>query len=271
MPRQYSLAALTAIELTPPELVDAAARTGYDAVGLRLKAFRVGEPQQPVLGDTPMRRETEARLRDTELEVLDIEVMFLTPGRDVHEFEQVFETGARLGARHALTLIDIADDALAAAKFAQLCELARPFGVSCALEFAAWLGVGSIGVANTVITRAAQPNAELLLDPFHLYRTGGSAADIAALEPARIRYAQYCDVPREAPLTIEAIVDEARFERVPPGEGGLPLREFLAALPHDIALGLEVPSRRLAQTLSLDERLKRTLRAAKRLCGDGDA
>ena len=111
--RLFSLAPLTAIQLTPPELVDAASRTGYDGVGLRLSPFRPGEAQHPMFGDAPMLRETEARLRDTGLSVLDIEVMLLTPERDVRDFEAVFETGKRLGAQHALTLIDIGEHALA--------------------------------------------------------------------------------------------------------------------------------------------------------------
>jgi sugar phosphate isomerase/epimerase len=265
MRRLFSLVPLTAIHLTPPELVDAASRTGYDAVSLRLSPFRAGEAQWPMLGDTPMLRETEARLRDTGLTVLDIEVMLLTPERDVTDFLPVFETGERLGARYALTLIDIDDQSLAADKFTALCEAAAPFGISCALEFAAWIGVGSIQKANEVIRTASQPNGAILLDPFHLYRSGGKVADIAALDPKLIRYAQFCDAPAAAPATTAAISEEARFDRMLPGEGDLPLREFLDALPPDTPLALEVPNRRLAEAVDLDERLRRTLAAAKKL------
>ncbi|MFK4444772.1 hypothetical protein ABH944_005133 [Caballeronia udeis] len=56
MPHQFALAALTAIDLTPPELVSAAARNGYDAPGLRLNPFRAGELQYPMFGNIPMLR-----------------------------------------------------------------------------------------------------------------------------------------------------------------------------------------------------------------------
>nr|MBN3727444.1 sugar phosphate isomerase/epimerase [Burkholderia sp. Ac-20379] len=135
MSRRYSLVPLTAIELTPPELVAAAARTGYDGVSFRLSPFRAGERQHPMFDGSPMLLETERRLRDTGLQVIDVEVLLLTPERDVRAFEPVFETAQRLGARHALTLIDIADAALAADRFARLCELAGRYGVCCALEF----------------------------------------------------------------------------------------------------------------------------------------
>ncbi len=147
--------------------------------------------------NSPCPLETEARVRDTGLDVLDIEVMLLTPERDVKDFKRVFETAQRLGARNALTLIDIAERSLAVEKFAQLCELAALFDISCALEFAAWLGVGSIQAANAIVSEAAQANGALLLDPFHLIRSGGKVSDIAAIDPARIRYAQFCSRQRD--------------------------------------------------------------------------
>lgn len=269
MARQYALVPLTAIQLTPPELVDAASRTGYDAVSLRLSPFRAGEAQHPMFDGSPMLRETEARLRDTGLGVLDVEVLFIHPARDVRDFVQVFETAQRLGARNALTLIDIADRSLAVEKYVQLCELAAPFGISCALEFAAWLGIGSIQSAYAVLSAAAQPNGTMLLDPFHLFRSGGKIGDIVAIDPARLHYAQFCDANATPPKTTAGISEEARFDRMLPGEGGLPLRAFLDALPRDIALGLEVPNRALAGKVGLDERLRNTLSAAKRVAGDG--
>ncbi|MEK6348319.1 MAG: sugar phosphate isomerase/epimerase [Burkholderia sp.] len=265
MTRLFSLVPLTAIELTPPELVDAAARTGYDGVSFRLSPFRAGEPQHPMFDNAPMLLETEWRLRDTGLKVIDIEVLFLTAERDVREFERVFQTAARLGARNALTLIDIADRQHAVDKFASLCELAAGFGIACSLEFAAWLGIGSVAAAHAVVQAAAQPNAGVLLDPFHLARSGGTVADIGAIDPAHLRYAQFCDAPAVAPPTAAAISEEARYDRLLPGEGQLPLDAFVRALPAEIPLALEVPNRTLAARIDLDERLRRTLSAAKQV------
>jgi sugar phosphate isomerase/epimerase len=267
MSRHYSLAPLTAIELTPPELVDIAHRTGYDAVGLRLSPFRAGESQHPMFGEAPMLRETESRLRDTGLSVLDIEVLFLTVQRDVQDFKPVFETAARLGARYALTLIDIPDLAHASARFAELCELAAPFGLTCSLEFAAWLGVGTVQSALRVVETASQTNSAVLLDPFHLFRSGGSVSDIASIPANLLPYAQFCDASGVAPATVAAISEEARFDRKLPGEGGLPLADFVTALPFDTPLGLEVPNRTLAASVDLETRLRRTLDAAKAVAG----
>ena len=56
---------------------------------------------------------------------------------------------------------------------------------------------------------------------------------------AMIAYVQLCDVPM--PAQTGDYGEEARHERCCPGEGDLPLAEFLAALPADITIGLEVP------------------------------
>jgi sugar phosphate isomerase/epimerase len=78
----------------------------------------------------------------------------------------------------------------------------------------------------------------LLLDAMHVYRSGATTADVAALDPAMVAYVQLCDVPMP-PQTAD-YGEEARHERRCPGEGDLPLAEFLGALPPEVTIGLEV-------------------------------
>ena len=79
------------------------------------------------------------------------------------------------------------------------------------------------------------------MDALHLSRTGGSPADLRKISPELIRSAQLCDAPASRPTTNEAIIQEARSKRLPPGQGELPLAELLAGLPDDIVLSVEVP------------------------------
>jgi hypothetical protein len=44
--QQFALAHLSALGVSPPEFIELAARTGYDAVGLRL--IPVGAPEEPL-------------------------------------------------------------------------------------------------------------------------------------------------------------------------------------------------------------------------------
>ena len=57
--RSLSLAHLTVLEATPPQLVTLASDAGFDQVGLRIYANpSVGATPYNLLGDTPMMRET---------------------------------------------------------------------------------------------------------------------------------------------------------------------------------------------------------------------
>jgi hypothetical protein len=43
---------------------------------------------------------------------------------------------------------------------------------------------------------------------------------------------------------MQEMIRQARFDRLPPGEGGLNLRGLLAATPGDLPMSLEVPMTR---------------------------
>ena len=100
--RALSLAALTALELSPVEMVRCAADTGYTHVGLRLLPATLNEPVWATVGDTPMARELQQVRAGTGIRVLDIEILRLTPQGEVADFLPVLESGAALGARYVL-------------------------------------------------------------------------------------------------------------------------------------------------------------------------
>src|SRR3989442_6527367 len=82
--RQISLAHLTVLDTTPPELVAVAAAAGFRTIGIRLTATpSVGVPPYDILHDGPLLRETLRRLADTRVSVLDTEVLRLEPEQPV--------------------------------------------------------------------------------------------------------------------------------------------------------------------------------------------
>jgi sugar phosphate isomerase/epimerase len=240
MTRTLSLAHLSVLDLSPPQVVATAAAAGFDAVGLRLMPARDGEAAHPVIGDTPMRRETLARLTDTGVCVLDIEVIWLRPDTKAAAFEPMFESGARLGARRVLAVCGDPDEVRAAATLAQLCELARPFEPSIDVEFIRWTEMKTLDAALRILDMAACPNSGVLVDCLHAVRAGVTPAAVAAIDRHRVGYFQLCDAPATAPASGD-LAHEARFDRLPPGEGRLPLAEFVRALPPDTPASVEVP------------------------------
>ena len=81
---------------------------------------------------------------------------------------------------------------------------------------------------------------------------------------------QFCDVPAAIPPTMDAILAEARGERLFPGEGGVDLVGLLRAVPRDLPLSLEVPTLTLAKTVGATERARRALAATKRVLAQLD-
>jgi sugar phosphate isomerase/epimerase len=72
---------------------------------------------------------------------------------------------------------------------------------------------------------------------------------------------QICDAPAAIPPTMDAILAEARAERLFPGEGGVDLVALLRVVPRDIPLSVEVPTHALAGTMGAVERARRALAA----------
>ena len=263
--RPIGLAALTVLELTPPEMVGCAAEAGYDTIGLRIIAGTPEEVQHPIIGDTPMRRETIRRIEDGGIRMLDIEIFRLKPETDVAEFEAALETGAALGATEALVAGHIPDEARLAERFGAFCDLAARFGIAANLEPMPWTEAKNFAQGARIVAAAGRANGGILVDPIHFDRGGSRPEEIASVQRARLRYAQLCDAPAERPRDLETLLLQARAERLMPGDGGLDLMAILRALPRDIALSLEVPMKTLAQSVPALERSRRLLAKTRAL------
>jgi sugar phosphate isomerase/epimerase len=261
--RELSLAHLTALDATPPELVDAAAAVGFRQVGLRLYAPpSVGVPPYDMLRDTPMMRETLARLADTGVQVLDIEFLRFEQDHPVGIPEGFLEAGARLGARNVLVMSAEPVEARTLERFGELCERALPYGLQVCLELAVYTGVRTLGDAVRVVRESGCRNASVLVDALHFSRSGGHPADILSVDPKLFKYAQICDAVAEIPTRTDDLIREARTGRLLPGEGALPLRELIAALPSTIPLAIEAPVR----ATSAQPVLERVQRAYRSMC-----
>jgi sugar phosphate isomerase/epimerase len=270
MTRPISLAALTVLELTPPEMVSCAFDAGFSHVGIRLLPATPTEPQYDLVGDTPLLREVQARLAGTGVQVLDAEIFRLKPDTRVADYEAAIATAARLGARELLVAGNDPDDVRQIESFAALCELAGRYGLGAVLEFMPWTDARDLPEATRIVERCGRENAGVLIDPFHFSRSRSRLDDVALVPPGRLRYLQFCDVPAAVPPTMQAILDEARAERLFPGEGELDLLGLLRAVPRNVPLSVEVPTLTLARTVGATERARRALAATRRVLAQLD-
>lgn len=267
MTRPISLAHLTVLDTTPPELVTVAAAAGFRSIGIRLTATpSVGVPPYDILSEGPLLRETLRRLADTGVAVLDTEFLRFEPEHPVGIPEGFLEVSARLGARNVLVMSAELEEARTLERFCELCDRAAAYSLNVCLEFAIYTGVRTLAHAAHVVARSKQPNAFVLIDALHFSRSGGLPAHVASVDPSLLRYAQICDAGPDmpGPGDTPALIREARTGRLLPGEGVLPLAELVAALPDTAALAIEAPCRATAD-LPAVERAKRAHQALSAL------
>ena len=267
MSRPIALAALTVLELAPPDQVSCAADSGYGYVGLRLLAATAEEVQRPMVGDTPLVRETARRLADTGVRALDIEIFRLKPDTDVRSYRAALETGARLGAREALVAGNDPDESRLVDSFAAFCDIAAEYGIGGNLEPMPWTDVRNFAQAARIVERVARDNAGVLIDPIHFDRGDSRADEIPKVPAGRLRYVQLCDAPAERPRDTATLLHQARAERLMPGDGGLDLRGILRAVPRGLPISVEIPMQELARTVPAVERARRMLGKTRAAAG----
>jgi sugar phosphate isomerase/epimerase len=232
--RVTGLEHLTLLGVPPPDLVTVAAGAGFDAVGLRVSPATDDDVPWPMKPGSPMLAETALRSADLGIPVLDVEAIRLGPRPE--PFTPVLETAAALGAGFVNAVCEDPDLGRFAASFARLVEAARPYGVRPVVEFMAYRSVRTLDDATAVV--AGSGGGGILIDALHVQRCGVSLGALRALDPALVTYVQLCDAPAAAPPDEVA---EARAGRRLPGDGELPLRELLAALPAGIPVAVEAP------------------------------
>lgn len=273
--RELALEHLTLLDVAPPDLVGLAADAGFDAVSLRISPATDGEQPWPVSPGSRMLADTLRRLDDTGLRVLGAEAIRLDGTRG--DWEPVLAAAAELGARYLNAISEDSSLTRLADRFAELTQLALPYGVRPVIEFMSYKPVHTLAAALNIAALSA--DGRVLVDALHVQRCGVSLADLAGADPALLSYVQLCDAPLEPPTGLPPpgalprgqpvagsdLAVEARARRLLPGQGELPLAGLLGALPGDIPVGVEAPSLRLSRELTAPQFAARARAAAGRV------
>ncbi|NDP42042.1 MAG: sugar phosphate isomerase/epimerase [Aromatoleum sp.] len=263
MKHDYSLAHLTVLSLTPPQVVDVAARTGYRYVGLRMTRVTPDEVLYDLARDRPLMKETKARLAVTGVAVHDGELFRMDPTLGPDDFIPELEATAELGAQHIIAQLPDPDRERATARFARLCDLAKPLGIFVSLEFPHWTQTGNLAAATKVLRAVNRTNAGILVDMLHFGRSDSTLEELAKLPREWFRFAHVCDAASEVPPTMAGIIRTARDERLFPGEGGIDVRGILSTLPHDIPYALEIPKVAMTKAIGPEEVARLALRVTR--------
>lgn len=234
--RSLSLAAGVLPEFEAETVADAAGVAGYPFAGFTV---------DPEHWDDARTKRVKERIAAHEIGVLDVEPVWIPSGGRLNDdYKFIVDVGAELGAQNLLVVSREGGVAENATALHQICERAAPAGMRVALEFLMISKVRSLSAAHEIVRECDHSAAAILIDTLHLQRAGDGGDTLASIDDRLFPYAQFCDGNLECADEFGAYLEDAMDLRCAAGEGELPLREMLAALPADCPLSLEVRSKR---------------------------
>ncbi len=257
---------ISVLGLPPVEFVALAAELGCPQISIGLSPITANPHHYPAWSmreDAALRRDFRRALADNAVTLSLGEAFLILPGTQMRDTEADLDAMRDIGLKKVNILALETDWPRAMAELALFTAMAQAREMQVTLELLPGAGVGSLAGALAALREVGNPNLRLLVDAMHAYRSGATSAEIAGLDPAIIGHVQLCDVPKTSELSYG---EEARHSRLPLGEGDLPLAEFIAALPADMAIGLEIPMLGKAEAgIGPYERLKPSVEFARRL------
>ena len=159
---------------------------------------------------------------------------------------ELFRAADALGVRHIKVMPpflpdDPAGDDLAG-EFATLCAQAADHGVMIGMEMLPFSRLPNLGTALEMVAAADAPNGGLLVDIWHVMRSGGTMEEVAQLPARFIIAAELCD----AMMAMQGeITEDTMRHRKLCGEGEFDVPGFIGAMGragYDGPYGVEILS-----------------------------
>ena len=259
---------LSVFGMPPAEFVTLAADLGCGHVGIGLSRMSSYNPENfpdwSLRDDAGLRRELVAVLRDRGIGIGVVEGFAYGAGIELASFASDMDLVRELGGSRIACVSMDKDMARTVAGFSELCAMAAERDLLVSAEVGSLGPYGKIDAAVAMAGAIGMANFSLMLDAMHYFRLGNTVAQLEAMDPGLIGYVQLCDVPLKQ--RFETYMEEAMYERMTPGDGELPLAEFVRAVPPDVVISLELPLRSLAdEHVGARERLAPAIAAARAL------
>lgn len=263
MENQFSLAHLTVLGCAPPEMVYIASMTGYDYVGLRLIYMGLeGEPNYDLASNKKMLTQTKNAMSNTGVKLHDIELAKIEEGVNIQSYEPAMEVAAELGAKSVLSSIWTPNRDEYLEKFAELCDLAKSYGLNVDLEFVTWADVKNLKQAVDVLNTVNRDNAGIMIDTLHFYRSKVELDELKKLPREWLHFAHLCDGPKEIPTDKEGLIYTGRDARLYVGEGSINIAEIINQLPK-MVYSIELPHIERVKEFGHAEHARRCIETAK--------
>jgi len=267
MSMQFSLAHLTVIECAPPEMTYLAARAGYDYVSLRLIPMGITGEHAYLPQDKEMIRKTKKALSDTGIGVWDLELARILTDNDPKDFVPAMETAAELGARHVISsawTTDPSDREFLIERFGEICDLAKPFGLTVSLEFPCFSRLSNLQQTVDIVRSARRSNCGILLDTLYIYLSQTSLDEIRNIPKEWLHFIHICDTAPGIPQTKEEMIHIARDNRLYIGDGCIDIKSIVDSLP-PVIFSIELPNLAQVKKLGYEEHARLCLESAQKI------
>lgn len=202
------------------DVVDAAIDAGFDAMGFDLASVDAHLSSGGTIAGIA------AQLEQAGLDCSDVLVLAAASDRDVvGAARRLAEMAAGLRAPRCITAVAGAvpwTDLVATLR--ECSVILTDHGVELAIEFLPYTPLASLREAKHLCDEVGWDRARLVIDSLHFFRARTPWSELAGLDARQIALVQYSDAPARAAADL---VDESRNHRLVPGEGSLPLHQFV--------------------------------------------
>ena len=221
-------------EVSPFPLRDraeAASKAGWRGIGLILDDLR---HSVQVYGIDGVRK----ILEDTGMKYFELEILVdwyrKDETREISDRNRrdIIELGGQLGMRNlkiGASHLDAgpADLQLMADEFGRLCDDVAKVNATVSLEFMPFSIISNLDEARTIVETANRPNGGLMLDIWHVARSGAAFSEMESI-PARFITGVELDDARSN--AVGTLFEDTRFQRQLCGEGDLDCPSFIESI-----------------------------------------
>jgi sugar phosphate isomerase/epimerase len=214
----------------PMDYIYATKNAGYEGIGIRLyRAPGRTYNYNPIVGNPSLMRDVKKAIPDLGLEMYDVYSYYLQPTMEWDIILPSLDFAGELGARYLLVIGDDSEWNRMVDNMGRICEKVKPMGIQVCIEaYATCLTPMATAVKFCEDTR--QYNVGLCMDPRQGFRDEKEQSNLLLREVDR-SFLPYAQINDSTPYgTNNGIL---------PGEGTVPLFEYLDALPQGIDLSTE--------------------------------
>jgi len=263
---RFSLAQLTVLNTSPVEISSMAAECGYDFVSMRQIYMGLpGEPDYDLSKNRALMKETKQIFADTGIKLLDIELARVFDNMDAKKYEPAMETAAELGGKHVISSIWTPEREYYIERFAEICDLAKQYGLTVDLEYVPIASVKTLAGAVDVLRTVDRSNAGIMVDVHHFHRAQDHVSELAKLPAEWFHFGHLCDAPGEIPSDRDEMTRILREERSYVGEGGIDVAAIMNAMPA-MPYSIELPNLKKVAEYGYKEHARRCLETARTYC-----